>query len=691
MTNRIVLFFVFFLCGLFAHSQQTTGKSNPLMDSLTHALQVAQHDTVRCTLLNAMVDAEADNRIWPVYNEQLRGLCETHLKKQAPGTPLYVFYLKLLASAFNNKGLNFKDRGDIPMAIEYYQKSLKIGEELKDNNLIAIPLNNMGGIYRDQGDTSKALANYQKSLKIGESLHDRYVMAMCMNNIGAIYYRGNDFLLAKEYYSKSLKLMEEINDRHGICIALSNLGNIFREQGDAVLALRYGKRCLHIEEELNDKEGIAFSLNDIAMASFKMGQMEDARRAGECSLQLAKEIGYPENIKISSKTLATLYSKTGNWRKAFEMQVLYEQMHDSIFNQANRKLSIRKSFQYEYEKKVAADSVREIEEHKVVEGQMKQEKTKRTALFIGIGLFAVFSLFMYNRFRVTSKQKGIIEIQKVEVAKQRDLADIRREIAEAQREVIGGKQKEILDSIHYALRIQQAMLTSEEYFNEQLKAEHFIFYQPKDIVSGDFYWAVSHNQKFYLATADCTGHGVPGAFMSLLNISFLNENVIERGIQSPGQILTEQRKEIIKALNPKGNENSKDGMDCVLCAFDLQQNKLEFAAANNPLWLIRNKELIDYKGDKMPVGKGEDQAKDFTNQTIDLQKGDIIYTFTDGYADQFGGSKGKKFMYKQLAQLLLDNHHLPLTEQRDLLARSLNVWKGNHEQVDDILVIGVRV
>ena len=257
--------------------------------------------------------------------------------------------------------------------------------------------------------------------------------------------------------------------------------------------------------------------------------------------------------------------------------------------------------------------------------------------------------------------------------------------------VIEEKQKEILDSIHYAKRIQQAMLTSEGYFDEYLKAEYFIYYQPKDIVSGDFYWATFQHNQFYIATADCTGHGVPGAFMSLLNINFLNENVIERGIQNPAKILNEQRKEIIKALNPKGNENSRDGMDCVLCAFDLENHILNFSSANNPVWIIRDNRIIEYKGDKMPVGKYDDNAKDFTSQSIEIQKGDIIYTFTDGYADQFGGEKGKKFKYKQLQAILLANNQMTMAEQQKLLSKTMSEWMGNHEQLDDILVIGVRI
>ncbi len=226
----------------------------------------------------------------------------------------------------------------------------------------------------------------------------------------------------------------------------------------------------------------------------------------------------------------------------------------------------------------------------------------------------------------------------------------------------------------------------------------FILYKPKDIVSGDFYFALAHktnekeNEKFYLCTADCTGHGVPGAFMSMLNISYLNESIIERKISKPNEILNHIREEIINSLNPEGSdEESKDGMDCSLCAYDFKKMEMEFSAANNPVWLVRNKELTEYKADKMPVGKYHDATTPFTSQTIKLQKGDIIYTFTDGYADQFGGPKGKKFKYKQLEDILMSNHEKDLDEQKEILSRKFEEWRGNLEQVDDVLVIGMKI
>ncbi len=621
-----------------------------------------------------------------------------------------------VARCLNNIALIYDDQGDIPKALNYYHKSLAIREKIQDYVGIAACLNNLGTIYQQQNDLFKALEYYQKSLIYQVKTDEKYGIANSLSNIGTIYVSQskitkNNYIkdslidLAFKNYHKSLSIQIEMDNKKGMADIYSNIASYYlyksgslipkakRNTKDSLInkALFFYSNCLKIREEINDKKGTSNTLFNIANLLNLKGDLSAAKIKAETSMRLAEELGYPILIMNSSLLLSDLNSKLGNYKEAYTLHLLHKMMFDSVKSENAKKSTVQKQFQYTYEKKAAADSVRVSEEKKVFNAQIKQEKTQKIALFAGLGLIALFSIFMYNRFRITNRQKNIIEIQKIEVDKQRSIADDRRVLAENQKHIIEEKQKEILDSIHYAKRIQQAMLTSEDYFNQHFKADYFIFYKPKDIVSGDFYWAVNHNNKFYIATADCTGHGVPGAFMSLLNISFLNENVIENNHIEPAKILNEQRKKIIKALNPKGDENSKDGMDCILCAYDLDTLKLDFAAANNPLWLIRKKELIEYKADKMPVGKYDENANDFTNQQIDLQKGDVVYSFTDGFADQFGGPKNKKFLYKKFAQLLIDNHQLPMSEQKELLLSTITAWMTDTEQVDDILVIGVKI
>lgn len=328
----------------------------------------------------------------------------------------------------------------------------------------------------------------------------------------------------------------------------------------------------------------------------------------------------------------------------------------------------------------------ELQSGKLIK-QLEQISTQKTIIwltFILVGLIIASLAFVYRNFKKTQKINALLETQKREITEQNT-------IIYAQKHLVEEKQKEITDSINYAQRIQRALLASDKILAENLK-NYFVLFQPKDIVSGDFYWsAVLKNGQFILATADSTGHGVPGAIMSMLNISCL-EKAIEQGLTQPAEILNFTRKKIIQTLaNDGSEEGGKDGMDCSLISFDFKNNLLNFAQANNPIWIIRNKELLEFAPDKMPVGKHSRDSISFSQQSFSIQRGDQIYTLTDGLPDQFGGPKSKKFMYKQLKGLLLTNSNLPLPQQKSLLETAFNTWKGSQEQVDDVTLIGVKV
>ena len=310
-------------------------------------------------------------------------------------------------------------------------------------------------------------------------------------------------------------------------------------------------------------------------------------------------------------------------------------------------------------------------------------------------LLASFILFLvwWNGRKLRERAKQLTEKVRIATAEIRE----QKEYIEEQKKIVEEHQKDIIDSIHYAQRIQRALFASDRYLKKHLP-EHFVLFKPKDIVSGDFYWANSliplsgGRGTFLLAVCDCTGHGVPGAFMSLLNISLLNEAHIAKKINQPYLILNEVRDGIIKALNPEGMDTEgKDGMDCILMNFDFTKNILEVACANNSLWIVRDKNIIKIKADKMPVGLYSGEKKNFTLQKVELQEGDIVYAFTDGYADQFGGHKGKKFKYKLLEEKLLEICAQPMEEQKQFLEKIIDEWRGILEQVDDILVIGIKI
>lgn len=276
----------------------------------------------------------------------------------------------------------------------------------------------------------------------------------------------------------------------------------------------------------------------------------------------------------------------------------------------------------------------------------------------------------------------------VRVFKQENLAYAGQ--IDQQRRVLEEKNHEITDSINYARRIQDALIPSEQEFNAHFK-EAFVLFRPKDIVSGDFYWITRRQGKIYYATADCTGHGVPGGFMTMLGISFLDEIINEKGVEKPAAILDALRDRLVHTLKQSGTAGeSKDGMDIVLCCIDLQSNTLDFAAANNSLYVLRNGSLADHKGDRQPCGFYHN-SRPFTDHRISLQPGDCVYTFSDGYADQFGGPKGKKFKYKQLQETLLASHYKSFAEQKRGFGQVFDAWKVPLEQVDDVLLVGIKI
>jgi tetratricopeptide (TPR) repeat protein/serine phosphatase RsbU (regulator of sigma subunit) len=744
----------------YSFGQLVRAQQSAVMDSLKLVFKSARHDSTRCNTLNAMIEAESDDNIWPQYNEQLKTLCETNLKKYSPGSTLHNFYMKHMAAVLNNKGYLANMRGDIKYAVEYYEKGLAIDEklgnkqgiatslnnlgslyqyqgeiskaiecynkslglrtEIKDKLGMAVSYNNIGLIYNEQGDISKALDYYHKSLNISEEIGDKKEMAAALNNIGTLYQHQEDTARALKFYNRSLKILKEINDKFGIASALHNIGHIYRDRGDTLEALNsyekslkiseelgsksgmahclnsigavysaknnifaaldYWQRSLKLMEEINDKQGIILSLNHVATAFIKLKEEKKAREYSERSLKLAKELGYPEEIGTASGILYKIYSKAGDWKRAYEMLTLHKQMSDTLNEVVARKVALQKSFQYEYEKKTTADSIKAVEERKVFNAQIKQEKTQRNALYFSITLITLFALFMYNRFRVTRKQKQIIELKEKET--------------QEQKLIIEEKHKEISDSINYAERIQRSFLATKELLDKNLNS-YFILFKPKAIVSGDFYWAAKlNNGHFVFAIADSTGHGVPGAIMSLLNITSL-EKAIEH-YTDPGEILNHTRQTIIDRLKKDGSdEGGKDGMDCGLMVFDFKNNLLKVAAANNPIWIIRKEnnipELVQTGFNNMPVGKHERDQISFTTFDYQLRKEDMIYAITDGFADQFGGPKGKKFMHKKLKELLISISHENPEKQKEILTLTLKEWIGELEQIDDITIVGIRV
>lgn len=300
-----------------------------------------------------------------------------------------------------------------------------------------------------------------------------------------------------------------------------------------------------------------------------------------------------------------------------------------------------------------------------------------------------------NATKEIKAQKEEIENQRDEIESQRIKVEAQRDELKVQRDLVVKQKDELIDSINYAKKIQTAMLPPEEYFHEFLP-EVFILFKPRDIVSGDFYWIRQVNQYTILAAADCTGHGVPGAFMSMLGMSYLNEIVHRREITQANQVLNELRKQIRNSLRQYGKpEEAKDGIDMAICVIDEKNRYLQYSGANIPLYLIRNKngtpELREIKADRMPLGYYQGRFRTFTNREIELEFGDVLYLTSDGFIDQKGGKDGKKFLSKNFRDLLLKIHDEPFRDQKSTLERTITEWIGENSQIDDILVIGFRV
>jgi len=318
------------------------------------------------------------------------------------------------------------------------------------------------------------------------------------------------------------------------------------------------------------------------------------------------------------------------------------------------------------------------------------EKQKLVLYFVLLALLLVSFLgyYIYRGYKIKKEANIRLEEKNKTISMQKDEIEKQRDLAAAQRDQIGYQKKHIEDSIMYAKRIQTALIPSLELFSDKL--EHFVLYKPLAIVSGDFYWVSSQGNPQVIISADCTGHGVPGAFMSMLGITMLNEIVNGKHILMPDQIIENLRQGIIKSLKQVAEEDSiKDGMDIAVCVIDFDKNILWYAGANSPLYLVRGGELIHYRADKMPVAIHY-KMDPFTLQKIDLQKGDAFYIFSDGYADQFGGPKQKKFMSLQLRETLVAMAGMPMLKQGERLNEIFEEWRGDSPQVDDVTLIGVR-
>ncbi|MCW8897511.1 MAG: tetratricopeptide repeat protein [Flavobacteriales bacterium] len=576
-------------------------------------------------------------------------------------------------------------QSDYPGAIEYYYNALAIHEELNNLDGVAVMYAGLGVLYKNTNDLEKALELHNKALEIDLKRGDTARTSLHYGNIGVVYKHLQDFEKALEYYGKALEIDTKNNNIDGQSRHLGNIGVIHKNLENYEEAITYYFKALEISEQQNDLEGILIKSQNIGNLYILLGKYAEAEKYIQRALDLSKQLGSLNGLYSAYSKQTTLYEHMGRDKEALKSLRLAMAYKDSIFNEENKKEILRQEVNFEFEKKQAIEQAQHEKELAVAASEQKRQQLFLVFLAVILLAVIIISFIIYKSLRNSNKQKQLIELQKFEVEQQKIIVD--------------NKNKEITDSIIYARRIQQAILPPKEVLSKNLE-NGFILYKPKDVVSGDFYWMESSNingaleRAIFLAAADCTGHGVPGAMVSVVCNNALNRAVREFKLTNPAEILDKVRSLVIETFE-KSEEEVNDGMDIALCRLQFSESSatLQYAGANNALYIVKandKEKLVEIKPNKQPIGK-VDNPEPFNQHKVELQKGDTIYMFTDGFADQFGGIKGKKLMYKPFKNLLLSIQEKTMNEQKALLEKYFEEWKGSLEQVDDVCIIGVRI
>ena len=574
-----------------------------------------------------------------------------------------------IASALSNEGIINDYLGKYPEAINLYFKALKIQIAINNQEEIAKTYNNLGLIYESQNNLDKSLEYYFKSLAIVKRNNDLHYISVELNNIGIIYMHQKKFDLALKNLFHCIDYDKKVNDQSSLADSYNNIGLVYLESKEYVLSEIYFLKALKIREMRNDITNMCNSYINIASLAYNKSDFNKSTIYYKNALEIALQIGSKKSIEHCYKSLADISNITNdklNELIYFKLHIIYK---DSITNESNSINQTQDEMQFEFDKKIAEEKILDHKKDLTTKSnQHKQKVILWAAILVGISTL-LFSLFSYKRMLKAKLQNKIIEEQKA---------------------IVELKNHEILDSITYAKRIQSAILPPERLVKEYL-VNSFILYNPKDIVAGDFYWIEPTKNQIIFAVADCTGHGVPGAMVSVVCHNALNRAVREYGITDPGLILDKTREIIITEFE-KSDENVTDGMDISLCNLDLDNMELKWSGANNPLWLLKKgaTEITEIKPNKQPIGKYYTYSS-FQTHTMKVEKGDSLYLFTDGFADQFGGEDEKKFKSKQMREMIVEINNEPMSTQRRIFEETFEKWKGDQEQVDDVCVIGILI
>jgi serine phosphatase RsbU (regulator of sigma subunit) len=533
-------------------------------------------------------------------------------------------------------------------------------------------------VYAEQANTYDTARNYYlRAIKIGEALGALDIMGIGTINLGEVYIEKEEYDSALYYFEKSLTILTSNID---IASALNFIGNIYSEKEDYQMALTYHQDALEMARRENAQRETVGILLGLASTYESLENTDKAIEYYREAEVLAEQIGLNQELSGAYEGLATNYAKQQDFDNAYRYLELQNEIEDIIYRIESENMATELINSYQMEKK--QNEITLLEQRSEIE-QLKSKRQRGIIIaagFLGLILLALI-LAVYSRMRYIRRTNEKIN-----------------------------KQKELItDSITYAQRIQSAILPSDEVMAELLP-DHFVLYRPKDIVSGDFYWIKEVQDHLIIVGADCTGHGVPGAFMSMLGITMFNDLIGDRCFDAPGAILDRLRENVKEMLVQQGNtDEQKDGMDLAIAVYNKTTREIHFSGANNPLYIIRKKSqpeqkdlepfasldngdyrLFELKGDKQPIGTHWEETP-FRTTSVKLRDEDSFYMFSDGYIDQYGGENRKKFKSMNFKKLLLSVQKESMEKQRQTLEETFDQWKGPHEQIDDIIVLGVRI
>ncbi len=697
------------------------------VDSLTKIVNSKASDSIRITALSDL------NWIFAVSNpKRSKEYALKEIQLSANASPL------LKAQAFNDLAISFYKLTILDSALFYNKKAYEIRRSTGRKDLMASSLSKIAVVYTDQGNYQQALIANLEALNIYEQKKDEQKLSLIYNNVGQLYEKLNRKDKLVYYVEKSLELCKKLGDEYGEANCCANLAESYLRKGKTQAAFQLMDRVVDVYIKHGDSLSLSTAYNNLGYLNRLIGNKKEAKAYYLKAIVICKRINNLQSLLLYTHNLSSIYCTEKNYlaaeRASKEVLALttpdnvaqllltyrllatispylnkpadaekyldrYTELKDSIFSKENANSMARLQTLFETEKQDL--TIQNLEKDKTLQAtQIKKRNTTILAVTIGLGLSILLMFAVFRSYRLKQKANAIITEQKEKVESQRDELKHKNELIEE-------KSKEITDSINYAKRIQDAILPSVTDIKKHLP-DNFVFYQPKDIVAGDFYWMHVSDDHIFIAAADSTGHGVPGAMVSIVCSNALDKAVKDFGLTNPGQILDKTTDLVIEAFVKNGQvttgemgEEIKDGMDISLLSIDKKNKKVFWAGANNQLWYVSPELLIapshgvfreinELKADKQPIGKNE-YRKNFATHEIPYEKGTIFYLMTDGYADQFGGPKGKKFKYKQLQDLLVANCALDLKTQKETLIATFNEWKVGHEQVDDVTILGIKI